>query len=199
MELITADVLDARGREDLRAIYEQGFSEHIRSPFDELWDDTILVLAGPAPQGMAVVRQLGPTSWVFLRYFVVAAERRGDGVGGRLWKLLTRAMADAGHTRIVFDVEDPTETSDPAEALIRRRRIGFYERLGAQLLPVNGYMPPHGDDTHPMLLMAADLDVRATRILGDDLRDVLIAGYRYRYGLAPGDPVVRNTLRQSGL
>jgi hypothetical protein len=116
-----------------------------------------------------------------------------------LWKLLTRAMADAGHTRIVFDVEDPTETSDPAEALIRRRRIGFYERLGAQLLPVNGYMPPHGDDTHPMLLMAADLDVRATRILGDDLRDVLIAGYRYRYGLAPGDPVVRNTLRQSGL
>jgi hypothetical protein len=108
-------------------------------------------------------------------------------------------MADAGHTRIVFDVEDPTETSDPAEESIRRRRIGFYTRLGAQLLPVNEYMPPHGADTHPMLLMAADLEVEATRILADDLRDVVIAVYRHRYGLDPDDLVVLDTLRQSAL
>ncbi|MEV4314267.1 GNAT family N-acetyltransferase [Actinocrispum sp. NPDC049592] len=197
MNLVSADTLGPGARDDLRAIYEQSFDERLRSPFDDLLRDSVLVLADPRPHGMAVLRELGPTGWVFLRYFVVAAERRGDGVGARLWKLLTQAMRDAGHTRIVFDVEDPARTDDPAEAGIRRRRIGFYTRLGAQLLPVKGYTPPHGEEEHPLLLMAADLAVETTRIHGGDLRDVVLAVYRHRYGLDPENPVVRKTLRQN--
>jgi GNAT superfamily N-acetyltransferase len=200
VRLVAADRLDERGRSDLRAIYEQGFDDRLRSPFDDLWQDQVLALADESPHGMAVVRELGPTGWVFLRYFVVAAQRRGDGVGARLWGLVKTAMAGAGHTRIVFDVEDPAETPDPAEISVRRRRIGFYTRLGAQLLDVREYMPPHGDDTHPMLLMAADLDRPQTPpITGPALREIVLAVYQYRYGLAEQDGTVRNTLRHSRL
>jgi hypothetical protein len=48
--------------------------------------------------------------------------------------------------------------------------------------------------------MAADLDVTQTPpITGDDLRDITLAVYRYRYGFADTDPVVQRTLRLSGI
>ncbi|TWP50935.1 GNAT family N-acetyltransferase [Lentzea tibetensis] len=192
--LINASALDEATLREVRDIYEDGFGARLRAPFADLLADEALVLMDSHPQGLAVLRPLGPTGWVFLRYFVAAS--RGNGAGTRLWHAITAHLA-ARYSRIVYDVEDPAEhDTAPAEVVIRERRIAFYERLGAQLLPVRDYLPPHGDDTHPMLLMAANLGA-ATDPAGMDPIDVpdLVRGvYLHRYGLPAHDPVVQRTL-----
>jgi hypothetical protein len=195
VKLVPAQSLDSAQLERVQKIYEDGFDPRLRSSFADLLTDRALVLTDGTPRGLAVLRELGPTGWVFLRYFVVGD--RGLGLGAQLWSAVRSAMADAGFTRIVYDVEDPAEPGiRPAEELVRHRRIAFYTRLGAVLLPANGYLP----DSYPMLLMAADLDVTQTPpITGDDLRDTTLAVYRYRYGFASTDPVVQRTLRLSGM
>ncbi|MFD4636076.1 hypothetical protein ACFWN2_02105 [Lentzea sp. NPDC058436] len=197
MKLVEARSLSAAQLGRVREIYEDGFDPRLRAPFENLLTDRALVLVDDAPRGLAVLRDLGDTGWVFLRYFVVG--ERGRGLGERLWTSLRAALT--GRTRIVFDVEDPAEHGITAEEeLVRRRRITFYVRLGAVLLPANGYLPPHGNDAHPMLLMAADLDrPRTPPIAGEDLRQVTSAVYRHRYGLDHTHPVVARTLRLSGL
>jgi hypothetical protein len=198
MMLVPALTLDASQLVRVRAIYEDGFAAHLRTPFEDLLADRAHVLLDSEPRGLAVLRALGDTGWVFLRYFVVGT--RGQGHGEVLWTRLRAAMSGAGFSRIVYDVEDPAEHGIPAEEeTIRRRRIAFYTRLGAVLLPANGYLPPHGDDTHPMLLMASETSRGTDPILGEDLRGVMLAVYRHRYGLDPGSPVVTRTLRLSGL
>ncbi|HEX8867016.1 MAG TPA: hypothetical protein VF821_15260 [Lentzea sp.] len=197
MRLVPAQSLNAPQLDRVREIYEDGFDPRLRAPFANLLADRAFVLVDDEPRGLAVVRELGDTGWVFLRYFVVG--ERGRGLGEHLWTLLRTALA--GFARIVFDVEDPAEDGiDAQEELIRRRRIAFYTRLGAVLLPANGYLPPHGDDAHPMLLMAADLHrSHTTPIVGEDLRELTSAVYRHRYGLDDNHPVVTRTLRLSGL
>jgi len=201
VKLVAAESLEAGDLELVRGIYEDGFPPHLRAPFDSLLVDRAFVLVDDTPIGFAVLRPLASTGWVFLRYFVAAS--RGRGVGSQLWKHLTAAMGEAGFTRMVHDVEDPAESgADAAEVVVRNRRISFYERNGALLLPVESYLPPHGDDEEPhsLRLMAADLNRSSTPPLtNDDLRAVVEAVYEHRYGLTPTDPVVRRTLAASGL
>jgi len=197
VKLVPARSLGAPQLDRVREIYEAGFDPRLRAPFENLLADRALVLLDDAPRGLAVVRELGDTGWVFLRYFVVG--ERGRGLGERLWTSLRDALA--GHTRIVFDVEDPAEHGITAEEeVVRRRRIQFYTRLGAVLLPANGYLPPHGEDAHPMLLMAAGLGRALTApVVEADLREITSAVYWHRCGLDATHPVVTRTLRLSGL
>jgi hypothetical protein len=197
VRLVAAGALPGPALERLRAIYEDGFPEVLRAPFaDLLADRAFALLDGDRPIGLAVLRPLGTTGWIFLRYFVVGD--RGRGLGGALWRAVTAALGE--YDRLLFDVEDPAEHGiDPAEEAIRRRRIAFYTRLGAQLVPSNGYLPPHGPDGHPMLLLAAGLTAPLPPWTGDELRATTLAVYRHRYGLADTDPTVRRTLRLSGI
>lgn len=200
MKLVAADSLGAAELTRVRQIYEDGFPPHLRAPFADLLADRAFALVDEEPIGFAVLRPLATTGWVFLRFFVAAS--RGRGVGSLLWTHLTQEMAETGYTRIVHDVEDPSEPGvDPSEVAIRYRRITFYERNGAQLLPVNSYLPPHGDEEpHSLRLMAMDLNRSPTPpITGNDLRAVVEAVYEHRYGLRPTDPVVHRTLVSSGL
>nr|WP_042191676.1 GNAT family N-acetyltransferase [Kibdelosporangium sp. MJ126-NF4]CEL20220.1 hypothetical protein [Kibdelosporangium sp. MJ126-NF4]CTQ97445.1 hypothetical protein [Kibdelosporangium sp. MJ126-NF4] len=198
MKLVPAGSLTRPQLDRVREIYEDGFGERLRSAFDDLLADRALVLTDDgAPLGLAVLRELGPTGWVFLRYFVVGD--RGRGLGARLWAEIRRELAE--FDRIVYDVEDPGEDGiDDAERTVRERRIDFYTRLGAVLLPITGYQQPGAHEPHPMLLMAADLTRSQTAPLtDDDLRDTILAVYRYRYGLAAADSLVKHTVRASGL
>lgn len=200
MELVTAESLESGDLEVVRAIYEDGFPPHLRAPFDSLLTDQAFVLVDDTPIGFAVLRPLASTGWVFLRFFVAAS--RGRGVGSLLWSHLTATMAEAGFTRMVHDVEDPSEPDVPeAEVEVRAKRISFYEKNGALLLPVTSYLPPHGDEEpHALRLMAADLTTSPTEpITGQDLRALVEAVYEHRYGLRPHDPAVRRTLTSSGL
>jgi GNAT superfamily N-acetyltransferase len=200
VKLVAADSLGAAELERVREIYEDGFPPHLRAPFAELLTDRAFALVDEEPIGFAVLRPLATTGWVFLRFFVAGS--RGRGIGSLLWNHLTREMADTGYTRMVHDVEDPAEPHvDPAEVVVRNRRIAFYERNGAQLLPVKSYLPPHGDEEpHSLRLMAVDLNRSPTPpIVGNDLRAVVEAVYEHRYGLPTSDPVVLRTLASSGL
>ncbi|AHH96614.1 GNAT family N-acetyltransferase [Kutzneria albida] len=176
----------------VRRCYEEGFAAHLRAPFADLLDPAdgqqALVLAErERPLGLAVVRPLGDTGWTFLRYFVVDSQVRNRGLGSRLWTALTRHLDS---TMLIFDVEDPQEPHcSPQEKEIRLRRIAFYERNGALLLPVTGYRTPHGDTWGPMQLMAAPLDPT----LPWTVSQVVLAVYQHRWGLSPDHPTVLGT------
>lgn len=176
MELIEAAALDAAQLDAAETLYATAFPAELRAPFADLFADDLLVLAGDGVRGLIVSRVLGPTGWIFVRYFAVATRGRGDG--SRLWQLAARRWADAGHTRILLDVEDPAESGiTTGERIERERRIVFYQRLGLRVLPVDGYRPPQPDGRpHPLLLLTTDL------VPVDDL---VHAVYRYRYGLTP--------------
>jgi hypothetical protein len=192
MELIPAGELSAEQLAATEAIYLARFPAGLRAPFDDLLtDDVLVLLVDGRPAGFTVTRVLGPTGWVFLRYFAVL--ERGGGVGSAMWRLARATWAAAGHPRVLLDVEDPGEPGiDAAEESERRRRIVFYERLGARLLPVTEYAPPQpGGHPEPLRLIAASIGPGP-----DDasVRDQVLAVYRYRYGLGPDDPAVRTAL-----
>ena len=186
------------GLEQARAIYEAGFPAAVRAPFGDLLGahpaERTQLLLDPtgAVLGLTLVRDLGDTRWSFLRYFVVTAERRGEGVGGRLWGALCGDLAGRGQELLLFDVEDP---ADPAatshEAVERHRRVTFYRRLGAELVDFAAYEPPHhgepGTERLPLRLMAARLDVNGgsspPRLLSTDAERAVESVLLHRYGV----------------
>jgi GNAT superfamily N-acetyltransferase len=207
----------------VRRIYEEGFPPHQRADFAELSDRRqggefalVLVRTGQSgsgqPCGLAMLRSLGDTGWVFLRYFVVDHRQRGQGLGGLLWDHLTARLRADGFTLLVFDLDDPAEPGHgPDEVSVRARRIGFYQRHGASLLPATGYRTPHVTahgtssgasveadlDWTPMLLMTAQLADDRAAPDDDWVRAVVDAVYRYRWRLAPGHPQLTSVLINS--
>lgn len=199
MSLVPADTLAAAELARVRAIYEDAFPEHLRGPFEDLAVDRLLVLRDDdGPAGLALLRDLGPTPWTFLRYYAVG--RRGRGTGSMMWRQLTALLAREGRTRLVWDVEDPEEPGLGPDAVDEhRRRIAFYERLGGRLRPVRDYRPPHGDGHAPRLLLM-DAPLRAAPDTPEpSLRSLVEAVYLHRYGVAPTDARVRRTLTASAL
>lgn len=197
--MLTTD-LDARQLAAVRAIYEDAFPEDLRADFESLLVDRLVVRLSPAgaPEGLAVLRPLGDTGWVFLRYYAVGV--RGGGVGTAMLGELAAMLADEGSTLLVWDVEDPDEPGLGEQAVLEhRRRIAFYERAGGVLLPVRDYAPPHGDD-----LPDEDEDGHAPCLrlmclpLGDGdpppAREVLLTAMTLRYDLAPDHPAVLRAL-----
>jgi GNAT superfamily N-acetyltransferase len=186
------------GLEQARAIYEAGFPAAVRAPFSDLLgahpaERTQLLLDGTGEViGLTLVRDLGDTRWTFLRYFVVTAERRGSGIGGRLWAALCRDLADRSQELLLFDVEDPADPAATAhETVERHRRVTFYRRLGAELVDFAAYEPPHhgepGSQALPLRLMAARLDVNGgsspPRLLGAEAERAVESVLRHRYGV----------------
>jgi GNAT superfamily N-acetyltransferase len=198
------EALDAGAAGEIRRIYEDGFPAHLRADFTTLADRpepgeaALALVRGRQPCGFVMLRWLGETGWTFLRYFVVDERLRGQGVGATMWdKLLARLRAE-GSTLLVFDVEDPDEPGcDPAESTVRSRRIRFYQRHGARLLPVRGYRNPHGSGDQagwtPMLLMAAPVAPDTPAPGAAEAPAIVSAVYWHRWTLEPGHPWVRAT------
>jgi len=67
---------------------------------------------------------LGHDGWAILDYLCVAANRRNDGLGAKILRLLQETEPD---TVIFGEAEDPVYAPDPAMA---ERRLGFYKRCG---------------------------------------------------------------------
>ena len=182
----------------LRRIYEEGFPPDQRADFADVTSQrqpgelALALTGGGQPCGFAMLRPLGSTGWVFLRYFVVDSSRRGHGLGGLLWQQLTARLRHAGFTLLVFDVEDPDERAcGPDQISVRFSRIRFYQRHGASLLPVTGYRAPHGTPEasgwSPMLLMTAPLSDSTAAPDPGQARAVVAAVYRFRWQLEPDD------------
>lgn len=201
------DTLSDEQLAGVRAIYERGFSQDLRVPFTELTrqshaDQTFVSMDGLAPVGFAALRRLGSVDWSFLRYFAIAGERRSQGLGRRFWQLLHHSLRNqAWPTCIIFEVEDPGEAAgDDTERVIRERRISFWTTCGARLLPVPGYVLPDytaSGTTEPMLLMAST-PAAGPAVHADQLRELVLAIYTDRYGMAPDDPLVAHALASMG-
>jgi GNAT superfamily N-acetyltransferase len=198
------EALDPAAVDAVRRIYEDGFPDRLRAGFASLTDErepgeaALALVRGPRPCGFAMLRRLGVTGWTYLRYFVVDQRLRGQGLGGIMWELLTARLRAEDGTLLVFDVEDPGEPGcGPAEAQVRTRRVGFYERHGAVVLPVRGYRTPHrsadGDGWTPMLLMAAPVAAGEPAPGAGQARAIVSAVYQHRWRLEPGHPRIAAT------
>ncbi len=197
--MLTTEVDDAQ-LAAVRAIYEDAFPADLRADFDSLLADRLVVRLDEAgaPEGLAVLRPLGDTGWVFLRYYAVGV--RGGGVGTAMLGELAALLGTEGSTLLVWDVEDPDEPGlGVHEVEEHRRRIAFYERAGGVLLPVRDYAPPHGDDLDDhaphLRLMCLPLSPGTP---APPARDVLLAAMTLRYDLAPDHPALLRALASIG-
>lgn len=195
--LVSAGTLSDVEVDVVRGIYEEAFPVELRVPFADLFVDRLLVrIEDDGPTGLALVRDLGPTGWTFLRYYAVGT--RGRGTGSAMWADLAGLLAAEGRTRLVWDVEDPDEPDLPDDLVDEhRRRIVFYERLGGRLRPVRDYLPPHDDGHAPRLLLMDRPLVDPEPVV--PLRELVEGVYLRRYGVATDSPVVRRTLEASSL
>lgn len=189
---VAAEVVDR-----VRAIYEEAFPAHQREPFEDIAalarDGDAIAVAGMRdgdPVGLAFLTRLDGVGHYFLEYFAVAADRRGGGIGQALW----RAVATTLDPRpVVLEVEDPAEPGiDVAEAAQRERRVRFWEKVGARMLPVADYLVPRlGEDgVEPLLLMWIAGAPGAVAPAGGELGRLVVALYVDGYGLDPGHPLV---------
>ncbi len=207
LRLVRAAELSARQLDQLRVVYQQAFPARLRVPLATLAapaprDQLLVALADAEPVGFAACRLLPRASWVFLRYFGVAADRRRQRLGIRAWRQLQRAVADSGWpARIAFEVEDPAEVAgDAAERQNRQDRIAFWRNCGAEILPVAGYVMPaltELGEPEPMILMAADPD-REVPLAAADLAVLVRAIYTEHYQFAGQDPLVAAAVASVG-
>lgn len=181
--------------EQVRAIYAEAFPPELSADFDSLLADRLVVRVSEdgTAEGLAVLRPLGETGWVFLRYYAVGV--RGGGVGTAMLGELADLLGSEGSRLLVWDVEDPDEEGlSEAHVVEHRRRIAFYERAGGVLLPVTDYAPPHGDDLgdHVPHLRLMCLPLAGSAL--PPTRDVLLAAMTLRYDLDPQHPAVLRAL-----
>ena len=186
-------------------IYEQAFAPHHRVPFAQLTatgagDMLVAVLEAGEPVGFAALRLLDAAGWTFVRYYGIAAERRGAGLGQRFWRLLGPSVQQAGWpARMAFEVEDPghAATGDAREVAVAR--IAFWTRCGCQVLPVTGFVMPDitgHSAPEPMLLMAGD--PAGDSWSAAELGDLVLAIYAGRYEFGPEHPMVAAALASIG-
>jgi len=203
--VVPAGDLTGQQRSRIAEIYHRAFAPHHRVPFGELAatgpaDILLAAVDGDEPVGFAAARKLGTAGWTFLRYYGIAAERRGTGLGQRFWRLFGPAVQAAGWpARIAFEVEDPEHMASHGTRQTAAARIAFWSRCGCRLLPVAGYVMPDISGLgppEPMLLMASD-PAMAT-IPGGDIADLVLAIYQGRYQLGPEHPMVLAALASIG-
>ena len=197
--MLTTEV-SASQLERVRAIYDEAFPPELSADFDSLLADRMVVRVADdgTPEGLAVLRDLGDTGWVFLRYYAVGV--RGGGVGTAMLGELAQLLGSEGSRLLVWDVEDPDEPGlSDDHVLEHRRRIAFYERAGGVLLPVTDYAPPHGDDLpgdepsgHAPRLRLMCLPLAGAAL--PPTAEVLVAAMTLRYDLDPEHPALRAAL-----
>jgi GNAT superfamily N-acetyltransferase len=201
-EIARLQELSEQSLEVVRQIYEEAFPVRQRVPFAELLqaaadgDEIALVgLEDGRPAGLAFLTGLEAAGCLFLEYFAVARDLRGGGRGQALWRAVAAELAGAeGRPPVVLEVEDPAEPQiDDVEAAHRARRVRFWQRVGATMLPVDGYVVPNvgAAGTEPLCVMWIAARVGDPQPRGQRLLELVLALYDTGYGLASDDPLVR--------
>lgn len=162
--------------ESIRSLYEMSFpkeelrsfeqiKQEISSPTEERRTHMIAALDGEKVLGLSIFVLFPTASLGYLWFLCVDPNTRGLGLGGRLycdsieWLKRDAKALGVDLRGVIFEVERITTEAHPIFG-DPRRRIRFYERLGA--LMVAGYdyhqppIPPHGPVAlqlmfHPMV------------------------------------------------
>jgi GNAT superfamily N-acetyltransferase len=205
VKLVPFALLDRRQLQQVCNIYEDAFPPALRVEFGDLADPAAggglawALLDEADVLGFCACLLLGETAITFLRYFAVAGRLRSRGLGRAMWTLLLRQIGALASEYMVFEVEDPSAAEPQSmERRTRERRIAFYQRCGATVLPVTSYRQPNLVDAaaepEKMLLMSADIGLGTGRLEGPHkkhLREVVVVLYEHRYGLGIGHPLVQ--------
>lgn len=160
MESLTFDRLaDFDHEEDMRRferIYVDNFPPYDRKPFAtfaRLQDHLTVYVARQDARliGFGVMLPLPNTPAHYMSYLAVDRPHQGRGVGEQFFRHIVRDLAATTQSQaLVWEVDVPHAAN--VDSL---RRVRFYERQGAELIPfVTGYVMPTGPDTTiPMRLM----------------------------------------------
>ncbi len=135
-----------------------------------------------------------------LEYLAVAREYRGKNYGAALLRHVAASLRALGTAKgIILETESDDDGTE-AERALRKRRIGFYERNGAQLVECAPRfrvpnMIPRGEPLHEKL-MWIPLHDHAAPPRGAKLRDSIIGIFTLDYGCAAVDALLQETLKE---
>ena len=200
-------------------IYEQSFPVEERDPFENMLQ-AIRRREQAGPQeceychfqvaveaeqaaGAAYFNYYPKTRMGFIAYLAVHPARRNGGLGARLYRHLVGCVAEEARAcggpaiGVVFEVEPPELGKDPAEQALRRRRIGFYQRNGALLVPNLALIAPplgHGLPEVPYEIMLHPLEGSHLPLGRREVEAVVETVLGFSYGLPPDSPYYRRTL-----
>jgi hypothetical protein len=113
--------------------------------------DVLVVLRavhGHKTVGIAVAHILHDVPAIFLLYIAVVLTMQGKHLGTTLFKKVMREgivhlQREHLHAKgMVWEVEIPELAPTPDEKILRARRIAFYTKLGASVLPIPYLLPP---------------------------------------------------------
>ncbi|RAY14820.1 GNAT family N-acetyltransferase [Actinomadura craniellae] len=199
MRLLQFCELSPQGITGLREIYEEAFPTSERLSFDSLVGGTkdasrslTALLQGDEVSAFASTLRLHGYPAVLLEYLAVHRRRRGTSLGGTLWSHVRRTAESTPTVRgVVLEVEDPDEPGIAVDTVaLRRRRLVFYRRRGARVLPVLDYLIPDQQCAGelPMVLMWAPTGSGGSPDR-TELRLLLRALHQEGYGLPEDNPL----------
>ena len=131
--------------------------------------------------------------FAYLQYIASDPQRPARGLGGALYESLRELLKQKGARGLLLDVPpvEPEKLDDPARVAVNRKRMRFYERLGA--FPVVGTQ--WDDETNPRndghlrTLLYDDLG-RNARLKRSDARKAVRRILVAQYGYQPNDAFV---------
>jgi ribosomal protein S18 acetylase RimI-like enzyme len=148
--------------------------------------------------GFAITMPLPDTGMHLLEYFAVKSEHRGQGIGSILLPgVLGNLIAGEQVVGLILEVRSD-QAGDESEREIRRARIAFYRRNGAQLIEdVPQFLAPNLCDggTIEMRLMWLAAGSAPSKLCGPLLLACIRGIYSECYELSLDDHLVESTLR----
>ncbi|MGZ4494410.1 MAG: hypothetical protein ACXVWU_06905 [Nocardioides sp.] len=148
--------------------------------------------------GAAVVALLPRTGSAALLYLASHRDAPTAGVGLHLMSHLRTALPEYGVTRgFLGEVERVEDAADPGDALLRRRRLHYYQRFGAQLveaLPGYGMPDMTTGALLPLHLVWLPAGTPLVQVTGQLLRDLVTELYEVAYERADDDPLLAQVL-----
>jgi GNAT superfamily N-acetyltransferase len=173
-------------------------------------EDTAELLAGVGELGRRAVAWMDPglrgiATWMplsvpgvtFLEYMAVAEPARNNGLGGAMLKEIFALLhAESGEGWVVWEVQQPYAAVG-AERDLRTRRVGFFERHGAEVLtgaPL--YRAPRfdGPGSLPFHVMARPIPASGGQLEGTELQAVVKSLLVDGYNISGDSEFVANVL-----
>jgi GNAT superfamily N-acetyltransferase len=200
----------------VRLLYDTAFAADERVPWERLWhwymilDENfrsvfwIAVTAGHGEViGLAFFGYFRQQNLGYFTYLATQPDLRGRGLGAWLCEQVFEAVRQLAQVergtdpRLIFwEVRRPEDAADAAEAEYRRRRIAFYERLGAGVLPIDYTCPAvaEGQPAVAFTLMARTYPPGRS-LTREEMLDVALTGLIEANGAEMGDEYTTAALR----